>query len=497
MSEVVCCIDVGTTRTKVALIDSQGSFVSQSAAPTPGADAGDADRALDPDALETTVCGLIRGLVAESGDHPRVAGVARVAVEAICVTNQRATLLALDDAGRALTVLSWQDMRSEEVLADLASELDSNSYQSLTGLPHSAFWPLTKIRWLQRRRPDVAADACRYGLVHDDLLMRLGADEPVIDPSNASLTGFWEPERGRWSESLLALVGLTQSHLPRVVNAGSPAGTLGREAAAATGLSTSIPLFVGGGDQACAALGLGVLSPGQVGLSLGTAADILAPMAGVPEPRPGRIVTDHILPGMCLLEGFFGAFGASLAWCRALLGSDGDTHQAAAQFDTSAEAPLYLPFLSGVATPDFNPAMRGALLGLTADHGPEAIESAVMDGLAMELRRILESRVATGDVTEMVVSGGGVRAPGMLRRLADATQVTLVAHPESEAALLGTAAVAWYGRGVFDGLKTAARAVAGSPGRRQEPVLSSERVANRYARYCHWVETMLAATEAP
>jgi len=481
-------VDVGTTQTKAALIDEQGHFVCRSGAPTPGADDGDVDHALDPDRLQTTVCGLIRGLVTEAPKHH---------VAAICATNQRATLIALDGAGRALSVLSWQDPRPVDRLADLRRHMDGATYQALTGLPHSAMWPLAKIRWLQRERPEVASAVHRYGLVQDDLLLRLGADAPMIDPSNASPTGLWELEGGRWCPELLALVGLSPTQLPQVVAAGSLAGTLGPAAAAAMGLATSTPLLVGGGDQACASLGLGVLTPGQVGLCLGTAADILAPVAGVPEPLPGRIATDHILPGMCLLEGFLGAFGASLDWIRSLLATSGNGDGAAADFDTSEEAPLFLPFLSGIATPDFNQAVQGALVGLTPAHGPAAIEAAVMDGLAMELRRILGSRVATQDVTEVVVAGGGVRARSLLRRLADVTQVTLVAHPESEAALLGTAAIAWYGLDMFDNLASAVRAMNTGPGLRHEPRISPQKIAGRYARYCHWVETLLAATEAP
>jgi xylulokinase len=488
LTDVVCCIDVGSTQTKIAFLDDQGGFLALEGAPTPGGSGGDPDQALDAKALLGTVHALIGKLTAAATGSR---------VQAICVTNQRATVLALDKADRVLAALSWQDPRAQDARTELAAQLDETAFGAITGLPHSTLWTLTKIRWLQQNRADLAAATCRYALVQDYLLTRLGADEAVIDPSNASPTGLWDLAGECWSPELLQLVRLDAAHLPRVVPAGTVAGTLGRASAEATGLPTTTSLIVGGGDQACAALGMGVLTPGQVGLSLGTAADILSLTSGIPEPRPGRISTAHVVAGQCLLEGFLGAFGASLSWVRRLLNTTADRPPNVCGLAISQDAPIFLPFLSGVATPDFNPEMRGALLGLAPSAGPGEIEAAVLDGLALELRRILESRVASPEVSELLVAGGAALHPGLRSRLADATQRPLVTCPTTETALTGAACIAWTALGRFPSLGAAANALVGEPPTHHSPQAPAAHVERRYAQYCRWVDALLTTTERP
>jgi len=485
---VACCIDVGSTSTKAAFLDDQGEILAAHFAPTPGALGEDPDHALDGDALLETVHGLIRRLTAEATDSR---------VQAICVTNQRATVLALDKADRVLAALSWQDPRAGEARADLATELDEAAFQSITGLPHSTIWTLTKIRWLQQNRPALAAATRRYALVQDYLLGRLGADDPVIDPSNASPTGLWDLADARWSPELLQLVSLDAALLPRVVPAGTVAGSLSPASAEATGLPTTTALMVGGGDQACATLGLGVLTPGQVGLSLGTAADILSPVAKIPEPRPGRICTAHVVQGQYLLEGFLGSFGASLHWVKRLLNTTADRLPNPGSFAISEDAPIFLPFLSGVVTPDFNPAVRGALVSLSTSDGPDEIEAAVLDGIVLELRRILDSRVASPEAKELILTGGASTVPGLLGRLADATQLPLVTYDTTETALTGVACIVWTALGRYPDLPAAVRTLVGKPTTRHAPQISAAQVKRRYDQYCRWVAALLAATEPP
>jgi sugar (pentulose or hexulose) kinase len=477
MLELVCVIDVGTTRTKVAMVDALGAVRAVASAPTPGAAAGDPDHALDIAALPGLLGTLVRTALAETGGST---------VTGICVTGQRATFVAADSSGQPLAVLSWQDPRSAPDVEALRAEIDAATYQGITGLPLTTISVLARLRWLRRCRPELTPSTARISLVTEEVLRSLGAPDRVIDPSNAAPLGVWDLTRAAFSPELLRLAGLDAAMLPQVAAAGSPVGALATAAAAGCGLPSGTPLLLGGGDQACATLGMGVLDPGQVGLSLGTSADLTCPVDGVAEPRPGRICTPHVVPGQTLLEGFVSTFGAALDWGRALLRGSGPD-PAAATGEPAADDPFFLPFLTGIATPDFAPGVRGGLVGLGPAHGPEVVARAVQEGLALELGRVLDSAALTGGLREIVACGGAAAAPSLLQRIADVTGRPVLARTDSEATLLGAACLAWAGLGRRPGPAAAARAFAQGRIRCFPPSARGDRSEQRRRDYDRWV----------
>lgn len=482
--QLVCAIDVGSTRIKAALVDDRGVTHAIVSTATPGGAGRDPDHAVDAEALTAAVTGLLTTLRSRQPEGSRLEG--------FCVTGQRATFFAVDVRERALAALSWQDPRAAQDAGTLADEWGADRYQALTGLPCTPIAVLPRLLWLRRRRPEISRATHRIALVADTVLEALGASRRLMDPSNASATGLWDLARGEWSAPLLHLGGLEAGQLPAVVPAGSFAGGLSLAAARATGFQAGTPLLVGGGDQPCATLGMGVVSPGQLGLSLGTAADLTTPVPGVAEPLPGRINTAHVVSGETLLEGFMASFGSALDWSRALRPGPPPPPEADV-WSPREDDPLFFPFLAGIATPDFAPAVRGGLLGLAANQDPWAVARAVREGLAMELRRILESPALPAGLEILVACGAAAEDRALLGRIAAVTQLPVSSGGPLEATLIGVACLAWSGLGRYPSAGEAVRAMPPGDQERQVPSPPCESQERRYTRYLRHVALLLEA----
>jgi sugar (pentulose or hexulose) kinase len=490
MARAVCALDLGTTHLKAAVLDDALRVLGSAAvdAPiTPGLDAG---HELDADAVAAAASGAVRDALARSG-----IGAADVA--ALAITNQRATLVPVGADGRACgPALSWQDPRPAGRVDAFAERLSPARFQAICGLPPSTLWSLAKILWLRAEAPGIWARTTRLVLLHDYVLHRLGVDDFVTDPSNASLTGLLDLARLVWSPEILAAADLPVASLPRLAPAGARVGGLSREAAGATGLLAGTPLVVGGGDQQCAALGLGVVEPGQAGVCLGTAAVISCPVARpVLEAPSPAFCTAHVVPGRYVREGIHSNFGSALAWAAGVL-AGGDVAKLEVLAGTGHAGALFVPHLSGSGSPDFNARARGAFVGLELAMGPHDLARAAYEGVALELRRILDSLEPQGAISRLVLAGGA-RHSLVAATLARLCGRELLQTPREEATLVGAAQLAWRGIGrEFDASMVATslelEAVPGpSP---------SERAAadHLYARYVRCVRAPeLSTAEGP
>lgn len=440
MSTAVCSLDLGTTRVKAAVHDLRLRTLGSAAAAVPHASGPDAERALDAEALAATALAVVREAVGRSG--LRAADVA-----ALVITNQRATLVPVGADGLACgPALSWQDTRPAPQVDQFTSRLSAARFQSICGLPPSTLWTLAKILWLRAEAPAIWARTTRLVLLHDYVLHRLGVDDFVTDFSNASLTGLLDLAGLVWSPEIVSAAGLDEAMLPRLIAAGTRVGALSAAAAAETGLCAGTPLVTGGGDQQCAALGLGVVEPGQAGVCLGTAAIVSCPVERpvLDAPAPA-FCTAHVVPRRYVREGIHSNFGSALAWAsRILAGGDVERFEALAR--EGRPGPLFVPHLSGSGSPDFDARARGAFVGLDLASEPADLARAVYEGTVLELRRILDSLEPRSAVSRLVMAGGARR--GMVATtLARLSGRELLQTPHEEATLAGAAQLAWRGLG--------------------------------------------------
>ncbi|MBI4860515.1 MAG: hypothetical protein HY815_09665 [Candidatus Riflebacteria bacterium] len=484
MTDLVCAVDAGTTRIKAALVDSTGRVRRLAAAPTPSSSPGRALPDVDARACADLTCDLIRSALRKGSISPR-------RVKALVVTGQRATVVPLDRAGDpAGPGLSWQDTRCAPALERFHSRLGARRFSRITGLPPSALWTLGKILWLKEATDGAARSTLRFALLVDYLLSRLGTRDLVTDRSHASLTGLLDLATSAWSDEILAAARVDPSQLPALVQSGSIVGRLSRSAATATGLEEGTALVAGGGDQQCAALAVGALQPGVASLCLGTAAVLSCPVTRPVRDRSGRsFCTVHVIDGRWMLEGIHNTFGSALNWARRLLGltSSRAFMRCAAGGAPGSSGATFLPFLAGIGSPDYDASRRGALLGLGLSTGRSDVARAVLEGVCLEVRRIVDSLERHVRIERLIVSGGASIQRSVASMLAGLTGRTVVVQREPETTLLGAAMLAWTAIGRFSDPAAAFLELGGSPGRPMRPAdpAGSDILNRRYLRQLH------------
>jgi xylulokinase len=219
----------------------------------------------------------------------------------------------------------------------------------------------------------------------------------------------------------------------------------------------------GAGDNAAAAIGVGVIAPGVGSSSIGTSGVVFAPSPTFKHDQKGRVhAFCHAIPGGYHLMGVTLAAGAALGWWRDVLGQTTSYDQLA---DLAATAPpgsdglLYLPHLFGERSPHLDARARGAFVGFTARHGSAHLTRAIMEGVVFSLRQSLEIISVLTPVAEIRATGGGARSRLWLQLQADIYDRPVSVMAVEEGAAYGAALLAGVTAGVFPDVGTACQLV--------------------------------------
>lgn len=379
-------------------------------------------------------------------------------VEAIAITHQRETFVALDETGTPLApAMLWLDARGEPDIDTVRRSVPDGPLRAISGKNPNYGPALYKIAWLRRECPEIHRNA-RFADVQAFLAERL-TGEFVTSHSSADPLALYDLREHAWSETLCSAVGVDAGRLPSVVAAGTPIGRLTPAAADATGLEAGTLLVAAGGDGQCAGLGVNALGNGRAYLNLGTAV-----VAGLYSQTP-RTGTDWRTLSACAGGGYYLESslrsGALLSdwFLRRICGLDptSDT-DALRKLETEtrhlppgADGLLLLPYWEGVMNPYWDEGARGAILGLTDHHGRAHVYRALMEGIAMEQALFLDATVRAGARPPecMVAIGGLARSDLWCQVMADVLGVALKRSPSVEAASLGAAMCAATGAGAF------------------------------------------------
>jgi xylulokinase len=269
--------------------------------------------------------------------------------------------------------------------------------------------------------------------------------------------------RRDWSQEMLDALEIPQAWLPRVHEGPEVTGRISAEAAQATGLAEGLPVIAGGGDNAAAAVGSGVVRPGTGFVSLGTSGVVFVPSARLEiDPTGGLHAFCHAVPGQYHLMGVVLSAGGSLRWFRDALApelaaeaerEDRDPYDAllagAAAVAPGAEGLFFLPYLSGERTPHMDPHARGAWLGLTLAHRRAHLIRALLEGVSFALKDALVPMQRLGVSPDVLYAvGGGARGELWRRILAAVLGVPLQPLAVEEGPALGAALLASVGAGI-------------------------------------------------
>lgn len=393
-----------------------------------------------------------------------VAGVKNDPPLALALSCQGEAVIPVDENGNALRpAILGMDTRTGAEAGWLARQFGAENLFNRTGMPVNTVNTLPKLLWLQRHEPELWQSAHQF-LLYEDFFLRRLSGQAAISHCLASRTQMYDLTAGQWAADLLAGCNIEPERLAPLAPAAGVVGKLRPALADQLGLSRDLLLAGGGHDQACAALGSGVIQNGLAMVSTGTAEVVEVAMdtpALDKALREGDIsVYRHVVPGLYLAMTLNHSGGLSLRWYRDTLGKwevaqAGQTGQDAYDL-LLAEAPpgptrlLFLPHFSGSGTPRWDNASKGAVLGLTFAADQPTLAKALLEGLTFELRNNLDLLQAVGvAINELHAVGGGAKSEVWLQLKADICQIPLRVPQVTEAACLGAALLAGVSAGVF------------------------------------------------
>lgn len=468
---------MGTTHIKAALVDDEGRILVSSSVKTPPFSDWNGFMTFDVKAYVRRAFKAVKETVSAH----------KASIEAVAITSQRATVVPVGRDGTPVGPgISWQDMSGGKEMDGFANAFAPLVYSRESGLPVSALWTLAKLLRLKRNFRAEYATVSRFALLHDYMLLQLGATEFITDPSNASATGLMNVKARQWSEPILDLAGIDRCLLPEIRPSGALVGTVSGRAARHTGLTAGIPLINGGGDQQCAALGAGAIDVGNVSLCLGTAGVLSCPLKKPVTNTGGSFFcTAHVVEKRWILEGIMNSFGSCLSWLAdmANIGSLDDLDGLAGEAPPGAQGLVFLPFLAGIGSPDYNAIARGGFTGLTLKHGSSHLARSVVEGISYEMKRILDAADSFTNTERILTSGGGPAGPKSFAIFSEilGRQVCPLRNPNTS--ILGTAMLAWTGAGLFPGIPEASARLAPAVGRPLKAKGNAEQYKAHYAEY--------------
>jgi xylulokinase len=449
-------LDIGTSGAKALLCDDSGRVLATAMTEYPLHTPQSLWSEQEPADWWRGAQTALREVIANSGVDARE-------IAALGLTGQMHGAVFLDTKGEVIRpALLWNDQRTAAECAEITERVGAERLITIAGNPALTGFQAPKILWLRNHEPDNYARLAQV-LLPKDYIRLLLSGVRAADASDAAGTLLLDLGTRDWSDEILGALGIPRDWLPRVYEGPEVTGTLLPEVAADLGLPAGLPIVAGGGDNAAAAVGTGVVRAGVVSSSIGTSGVLFAHSNAVALDPQGRLHTFcHAVPGQYHLMAVTLAAGGAFQWLRNTLnlqtfersnvqrlGYD-DLTQMAATAPIGAEGLLFLPYLTGERTPHLDPLARGAFVGLTTRHTLAHLARAVMEGVVFSLRDGLEiMRALRVPIEEVRATGGGGRSPLWRQMQADIYGAAVSTLTAEEGPAYGAALLGGVGAGVF------------------------------------------------
>jgi glycerol kinase len=372
---------------------------------------------------------------------------------AIGITNQRETLVSWSKSTSSVygPAIVWQDRRTAARCSELAAHLAQ--VRHITGLVLDPYFSGTKAEWMIRSGVVAPSDDVAFGTIDTWILWNLtGGEVFATDQSNASRTMLFDIRERRWSSEMCEMLSVPMSALPEVRPSSGRFGTTKTD-----GIPAGIPISGIAGDQQAALFGQACFSPGLAKNTYGTGSFVLMNVGQqCPEPIDGMLTTiAWNIDGVTTYasEGSVFVTGAAVQWLRDGLGiiaSSSDIQGLAASVADSGGV-VFVPALTGLGSPWWDPEARGAVFGITRGTTKAHLARATVEAMAYQTRDVIDAMASATGVTphELRVDGGATVNDDLLQFQADVLQMNVVRPVERETTAQGAAYLAGLAEGVW------------------------------------------------
>lgn len=441
-------VDLGTSAVKVILVNQLGEIKAEATR----------DYSLShpaPGFSEQNACDWVTGSIDSIKEIIDSGVVNTIDIEGLSFSGQMHGLVLIDETGMPLRpAILWNDVRTTPQCAKITEVMGVELTSNLKNKALEGF-TLPKILWVQEHEPEIFAKATNFLLPKDYLRYRLTG---VIDMdySDAAGTLMLDFATNDWSTSVCEKFNIDEAICPPLVESIHMSGTLLPEIAEATGLAVGTKVFVGGADNACGALGAGIINSDVAMASIGTSGVFVSyEDSATVDYKAAVQFHSHAKQGSFYSMGCTLAAGHSLNWFKKTFAADKSFSELLANVSTikpGSNGLLFTPYIVGERTPYADALIRGSFIGMDTTHTLDHFSRAVLEGITYSLKDSLELMRTVGnkEISKIVSIGGGAKNEDWLQMQADIFNAIIIKLTSEQGPALGAAIIAAMGCEWFD-----------------------------------------------
>ncbi|MBX0315455.1 xylulokinase [Planococcus glaciei] len=447
-------VDLGTSAVKILLVDQLGEVVRSVSKSFALIQEKTGYSEQNPqDWVEGTTAGLFELL---SGWNGRAED-----IEGISFSGQMHGLVLLDENNEVLRpAILWNDTRTTAQCQQIYEAVGEERLLEITKNPALEGFTLPKLLWVKEYEPEIYSRAKAFVLPKDYLRYKM-TGQLQMEYSDAAGTLLLDISKKEWSTEICSLLGIDPSLCPPLVYSHEEVGTVKMDYAEITGLSSATRVFAGGADNACGAIGSGILEDGKTLCSIGTSGVVLSYEASDDKDFEGKVhYFNHAAPDVFYTMGVTLAAGYSLTWFKDVFAADESFEDLLADIHSvpaGSNGLLFTPYLVGERTPHADAAIRASFIGMDASHQQKDFARAVLEGITFSLNESIDIFRRSGKEIDTIVSiGGGARNEDWLQMQADIFNAKIVRLNSEQGPGMGAAMLAAFGCEWFATLKDCA-----------------------------------------
>ena len=456
-------IDLGTSATKTVLFDINGTIIASASCEYPLYQPQNGWAEQNPEDWYNAAISTLKSVIIESKINSED-------IVSLGISGQMHGLVMLDEECNVLRPsILWCDQRTAKECEQLTKMLGRDKLIEITANPALTGFTASKILWVKNNEPEIFAK-CRHILLPKDYLRFRLTDSFATEVSDASGMQLLDVPNRKWSDVMINALGIKEEYLAKVYESPEITGYINSDTAEKTGLSVKTSVVGGAGDNAAAAVGMGVVTEGKAFTTIGTSGVVFAHTDKPVIDPAGRVHTFCCaVPDAWHVMGVTQGAGLSMQWfknnfCYEELeqaSAEGKdvyriTDEKAKNIGIGCDKLIYLPYLMGERTPHLDPDCRGVFFGLSAMHTKAHFIRAILEGVTYSLYDCLLVLKEMGIAPlSMLLCGGGSKSKLWKSIICDTFAIPVETSKSSEAPALGVAILAAVGAGIYGDVKTA------------------------------------------
>jgi len=440
-------LDLGTSSLKGLLVNQEGKIVCTKSANYPLYNPQSGYSEQDPldwiEAAKNVILELSRE-VSDFTSH----------LDGISFSGQMHSLVLLDENSNPIRkAILWNDVRTTEQCARIMEECGDIVLSQMKNRALEGF-TLPKLLWVKENEPELWEKASKF-LLPKDYLGYWMTGQQQMELSDAAGTLLLNIEEEQWNWNIAEHFAIPKDIFPNLVQSMDKIGNLREDLKEQFGFTKDIPIFAGGADNACAALGAGIIEENTGLCSIGTSGVFLTYEESGNKDYEGKLhFFNHVKKDSFYSMGVTLAAGHSLSWFKDTFAKNESFEELLANVSTvspGAEGLLFTPYIVGERTPHFDSQIRGSFIGMDTRHQLVDFTRAVLEGITFSLKDSQEimNQYADKQLNKIVSIGGGAKNKDWLQMQADIFQTTIVTLTNEQGPALGAAMIAALGSNWF------------------------------------------------